>query len=214
MAGSTDPTAKQRKMWANLGWAMPDGSYYIRPLAQGGADDLANAVRAVGRGENADDSGAAIRKHIMSRAKDLGLSKDIPDTWNSDGSLKSEAEHFDRVEEFFEHFGVKGMHWGVRKGASSNTPSSDDHVEAVSLRKQAKAGGGIHVLSNEELQKVNTRLNLERSYTSLVADKKQSAEGEKFVKKNLSRVKLGLDAVDTGVRVVKTVNEVKKVTTK
>jgi hypothetical protein len=214
VAGSSDPTAKQRKLWSNLGWAMPDGSYYIRPLNQGGADDLSNAVRAVGRGENAGDSGAAIRKHIMSRAKDLGLSKDIPDTWNSDGTLKAAAQHFDNVDEFLEHFGVKGMHWGVRKGESSRAPSSEDHTESVGLRKKAKAGGGIHVLSNDELQTVNNRLNLERSYSSLVENKKQSAAGEKFVKSNLGRVKLGLDAVDTGVRVIKTVNEVKKVAKK
>jgi hypothetical protein len=214
VAASTDPTVKQRKMWANLGWAMPDGSFYIRPLAQGGADDLSNAVRAVGRGEQGGTSGASIRKHIMTRAKDLGLSKDIPDNWNPDGTLKTAAEHFDTVDDFLAHFGVKGMHWGVRRGESSRAPSSDDHAESVDLRKKAKSGGGIHVLSNDELQKVNTRLNLEKSYSSLTENTKQAAAGEKFVKNNLSRVKLGLDAVDTGVRVVKTVNEVKKVAKK
>lgn len=214
MAGSSDPTAKQRKLWSNLGWAMPDGSYYIRPLNQGGADDLSNAVRAVGRGENAGTSGASIRKHIMTRAKDLGLTKDIPDTWNPDGTLKAAAEHFDNVDEFLEHFGVKGMHWGVRKGESSRAPSSEDHAEAVGLRKKAKSGGGIHVLSNDELQKVNTRLNLEKSYSSLVDNKKQSAAGEKFVKSNLNKVKLGLDAVETGTRVIKTVNDLQKATSK
>ena len=63
--------------------AMPDGSY---PIAD--AEDLSNAIRAVGRGSN--NSHNAIRKHIMARAKALGLSSKIPDNWNSDGSLEEQ----------------------------------------------------------------------------------------------------------------------------
>ena len=58
--------------------AMADGSY---PVAD--ADDLAKAIKAVGRGTA--NSHNAIRKHIMARAKALGLSKEIPDTWQADG---------------------------------------------------------------------------------------------------------------------------------
>lgn len=47
-------------------------------------EDLANAIRAVGR---AGRSGDAVRRFIMKRARALGLSDMIPDTWNSDGSL-------------------------------------------------------------------------------------------------------------------------------
>ena len=71
---------------AKSGAAMPDGSYPIKD-----AEDLSNAIHAVGRG-NADHD--AIRKHIIARAKALGLSKDIPDNWNADGSL-SEANAAD-----------------------------------------------------------------------------------------------------------------------
>lgn len=59
--------------------AMSDGSYPIKD-----ADDLQKAIHAVGRGGADHDS---IRKHIIARAKALGLSKDIPDNWNADGSL-------------------------------------------------------------------------------------------------------------------------------
>jgi hypothetical protein len=51
----------------------------------------------------------------------------------------------DTVEEFLEHFGVKGMKWGVRKdrsgasGQSSSNPGSD-HAK---LKKAAKIGGGV-----------------------------------------------------------------------
>jgi len=49
------------------------------------ADQLEDAVRAVGRGGAGHN---AIRRHVMARAKALGLSSQIPDTWNADGSLK------------------------------------------------------------------------------------------------------------------------------
>lgn len=65
---------------AASGQAMSDGSY---PIAD--EEDLDHAIHAVGRGD-ADHDG--IRKHIIARAKALGLSSHIPDNWNADGSLK------------------------------------------------------------------------------------------------------------------------------
>lgn len=108
-----DPTTAQRKVLAKMGLAMPDGSYYIRNGVVG-ANDLDNAIKAVGRGVAAGDDGDAIRCHIMKRAAALKLSARIPDTWNADGSLKHMT-----LEEALEHFGVKGMHWGQRKGGAA-----------------------------------------------------------------------------------------------
>jgi hypothetical protein len=76
-----------RKRMASSGEAMPDGSY---PVAD--AEDLDNAIHAVGRGGADHD---AIRAHIIKRAQALGLSSKIPDDWNSDGSLKSAENHAD-----------------------------------------------------------------------------------------------------------------------
>jgi hypothetical protein len=53
---------------------MPDGSYPIRNRA-----DLDNAIRDVGRGPG---SHAAIRAHIVKRAKDLGLTAALPASWS------------------------------------------------------------------------------------------------------------------------------------
>lgn len=75
-------TAARRKM-AGSGEAMPDGSY---PIAD--EDDLHNAIRAVGRGGSDHD---AIRRHIIKRAKALGLSHAIPEGWRSDGSSEDRA---------------------------------------------------------------------------------------------------------------------------
>ena len=57
-----------------------DPSY---PIAD--EEDLDKAIKAVGRGGSDHDT---IRKHIIKRAKALGLSAKIPDNWNADGSLK------------------------------------------------------------------------------------------------------------------------------
>ena len=75
--------ADDRKRMASSGQAMDDGSY---PIAD--AEDLDNAIHAVGRGGADHD---AIRAHIIKRADALGLSSKIPDNWNADGSLKDDT---------------------------------------------------------------------------------------------------------------------------
>lgn len=77
--------AEDRKRMASNGQAMDDGSY---PIAD--AEDLDNAIHAVGRGGSEHD---AIRRHIIKRAAALGLSSRIPDNWNGDGSLKTSADN-------------------------------------------------------------------------------------------------------------------------
>lgn len=80
-------TAAQKRDALAKGQAMKnaDGkpSYTIKNKA-----DLRRAIRAVGRGGADHD---AIRKHVIARAKALGLSAMIPDNWNADGSLKETA---------------------------------------------------------------------------------------------------------------------------
>lgn len=81
------PTTEKRQRAEKAGAAMPGGRYPVENEA-----DLRNAIRAVGRaggsaGTEADR--AKVRRHVMSRARALGLSKLIPSTWDSDGSLKT-----------------------------------------------------------------------------------------------------------------------------
>jgi hypothetical protein len=165
---TTTFTAAQRKMFAKMGIAMADGSYPVR-----NASDLQNAILSVGRGENAGDSGDAIRFHIIERANALRLSSKIPDTWGSDGSLK--------------HFGVKGMHWGHRKGTTVESdgvkakvsPHSSEDSASASLLKAKIKKTGVESLSNDELSKLLTRLDLEGRYGRL--DAKDVTAGERIV---------------------------------
>lgn len=74
---------KARDTAENKGQALPGGRYPIRNRA-----DLENAIAAVGRAKGGDAGRAIVRRFIMKRASALNLSSLIPDTWNSDGSLK------------------------------------------------------------------------------------------------------------------------------
>ena len=68
-------SGKERSAAADSGAAMPDGSYPIKTV-----QDLKNAIQAIGRAKNP----AKAKAHIKSRAKALGQSNLIPDTWKRD----------------------------------------------------------------------------------------------------------------------------------
>lgn len=182
----------ERKDLAKKGHAMPDGSYPITSAAS-----LKDAIRTVGLGGSSKNS---IRKHIIKRANALKLTNMLPDTWNSDGSLKP-VQH---GEEFvLAHFGVKGMHWGVRRNrapvTSTTVTSKNGKIKKVELSDRmhsrrsnpsedakrtavAKAVVKSHstdALSNEELKALTTRMNLEQQYSNLSAQ--QVNPGHKFV---------------------------------
>jgi hypothetical protein len=55
--------------------------------------DLDHAIKAIGRVRpNTDEARARVRKYVMARAKALGLSSMVPDTWGSDGNLTSGSD--------------------------------------------------------------------------------------------------------------------------
>ncbi|MFE5368203.1 hypothetical protein [Streptomyces mirabilis] len=80
-----DMNAAGRRKAAAQGQAMPGGRFPVKTRA-----DLANAIRAVGRVQPpTDEARAKVRRFIAKRAKAIGASDLIPDTWAADGSLKS-----------------------------------------------------------------------------------------------------------------------------
>lgn len=111
--------------------------------------------------------------------------------------------------EFLEHYGVRGMRWGVRRDRSSPvavTPTATSTVPRGSLRKtkikteggenhpahedavkvaraQAKLKkSGTAALSNQELLELQNRLNLERNVSQLVSTTGRVGKGRKFVR--------------------------------
>lgn len=65
-----------RQKLAKEGKALPDGSYPITTI-----DSLKDSIQAYGRGKKSKR--AAIRRHIMKRARQLGKPELIPDKWKS-----------------------------------------------------------------------------------------------------------------------------------
>lgn len=55
-----------------------------------GPDTLQAAIAAVGRARpNTEEERAKVRRYIISVARKKGWMDDIPDSWNSDGTLKN-----------------------------------------------------------------------------------------------------------------------------
>jgi hypothetical protein len=72
--GKRDRNTAQRRAMAQTGTAMPDGSF---PIAN--VTDLHNAIQSIGRASNP----AAAKEHIKRRARALGATDQLPDTWKS-----------------------------------------------------------------------------------------------------------------------------------
>lgn len=111
----------------------------------------------------------------------------------------------DEVEDFLEHFGVKGMKWGRHKAQSGPTAVSvsrepgkkvkarggtglsphEDAVNAAVTKQKAKSST-TDSLSNKELQDLVTRMNLEQQYSRLsTVDRKPV---EKFIADTLVNI--------------------------
>lgn len=85
---------------------------------------------------------------------------------NNFGTAKEEAIHMDFVEDFLQHFGVKGMKWGKKKN-----PASSDSAASKTVRTTAKKKG-IHTVSNKELQTAIERMRLEQDFKRLKVNEK------------------------------------------
>lgn len=117
-----------------------------------------------------------------------------------EAAVHSSEPTFDEV---LAHYGVKGMRWGVRKrdrsassgptdievkvapgkriktkGGKGHAPA-EDAVKSAVLRQKAKAST-LDSLSNEELQALTKRLQLEANYLKLV-DGPTTKKGKSFI---------------------------------
>lgn len=87
-----DVSTATRQKYAKKGWALDDGSF---PIAS--AADVRRAVQAYGR--TTPEKKAQVRRHIMRRARGLGRTDLIPETWKS---ASIEERHLDIAQSFHE----------------------------------------------------------------------------------------------------------------
>lgn len=101
------------------------------------------------------------------------------------------------LDEVLAHHGIKGMHWGVKRAISSvraghatrvaEKPAiSEDHQKAQAAKAKVKSGGA-KTLSNEELQSLVSRMNLEQQLSRLnESQPTKFHQGQSVVKKVLA----------------------------
>lgn len=77
-------------------------------------------------------------------------------------------------KDFIEHFGVRGMRWGVRrssggveKGKKESSKKGDGDKPKVVVGKTKTAGKTAGGMSDAQLKKVNNRLQMEKQYKDL-----------------------------------------------
>ena len=118
--------------------------------------------------------------------RDLRRSSGAKDTYENPAVIDTTTP----INQLYHH-GILGQKWGVRRfqnkdgsrtsagkkrDGEKDYDESDDHVKSRAQKMKATSG-----LSNDELRKLNERLQLESTYKNLTAEKIQKSES--FVKK-------------------------------
>lgn len=118
--------------------------------------------------------------------------------------------------DILKHFGIKGMHWGVRRSLSKDkTPDGETHATqpkpgtrvvatggrkvpasqdalSVARSKQKVKNSTIDSLTTKELQEMVNRMNLEQQYSKLTAP-----QGKQGIAKGKAKVDEYLSYADT-----------------
>lgn len=145
-------TNDQRQRAAGTGAAMPDGSF---PIENG--SDLSNAIRAIGRAKDP----AKAKTHIRARAKALGMTDKLPDTWGKRDSGVA-------VLKFLASLDAKAGEIAKAYGEDQ----ACDFDEAQALMDDSEAAGALMQKANEAVCALGTSL------WSIQADDSISDKGE------------------------------------
>jgi len=148
-----------------------------KAISELSADELRNLINRLHDEREAEDVIRSLRRSAGEQ-----------DTYENPAKIDTKTP----VNQMY-HFGILGQKWGFRRfqnsdgtrtaegkrrDTSKNYEKSEDHVKSRENKKKSPEG-----LSNDELRKLNERLQLEATYKSLTTEKIQKSES--FVKKSL-----------------------------
>lgn len=94
-------------------------------------------------------------------------------------------EQSDLLDGFFEHHGIKGMKWGLRRKRGANGRVSTEAKRTALIADKHKVHGKKS-LTNKELADYNKRLELENKFSKLSKRKNELKTGHSFVKEVLA----------------------------
>jgi uncharacterized Fe-S cluster protein YjdI len=147
--------------------------------------NLTSSVIALKNGEfmlavGSKEGIATWKKDFVAHADNEVLTVTITPIRDDNGLIVGFPEENDlaqsEVADILEHFGVKGMHWGVStKGNSSVSkppkhPINPDAANARRVQEIVKKHG-TSAVSSADLKALNARLNLEQNYAKMVPKK-------------------------------------------
>ncbi len=130
---------------------------------QNGVFAAAAALAGARGGVNAPESEKASAAKTLIRLYGQMNKKPPPSLMQHSDDTNNEEVSLTTVEDILEHHGIKGMHWGIRRDKKQSTSTtSEDFRKAQELRRKNPSS-----LTNQELQTLNQRLNLERQHKQL-----------------------------------------------
>lgn len=157
---------EQRRELADEGKAMPDGSF---PIVS--EQDLQNAISAWGRAENQ----AAVKRHIVKRAGELGKTDLLPADW--EGSDKETSDMANVTEEV-----VKGLteFFGAKPPKTETPPTPVTETAEYKALDADKQKLEAKIAEQEKAQRATA--NVEKYSTALKVEKFEAPKGlaEKF----------------------------------
>lgn len=118
---------RRRKDLARQGKALPDGSFPIE-----NKQDLENAVRAIGRAKDPE----AAKKHIISRAKELGATDMLPADWSA-STKEEKAITAGDLQKALTDFGAKLTTQLTSTVGKGTTMTPEEIAKAAEVKKAA-----------------------------------------------------------------------------
>jgi hypothetical protein len=172
-------TDDKRKELADSGAALPDGSFPIETKG-----DLANAITAFGRAKDKD----AAKRHIIARAKTLGASDTLPESW----SVSKGGEPADLNPE------GAAMSVAIKKALGLAETATDAEVEAA-VAKLAGSPGALAKAEAERDRAVRkaAMTDDEKKHTANMSDDDTDDFMKKPKEDRLAAMKKALDGDET-----------------